>query len=152
MMTSMKISQHTFLFVFGLCIECLASLFIKATIALWYFDFFSIALFFSPFSLSPPPLALCVNGKVRSSTHSRVLDVTLLLLFLQGRMLISPHWSLWATRWMGWWPRYSSRRICIQNPPSMTLFFRLWHSFAEIQHVLLTSFENSLRLVVFLSL
>ncbi len=72
-----------------------------------------LSLFLSILSCSLS-LALCVNGKVRSSTHSRVLDVTSLLVFLQGRMLISSHWSLWATRWMDWWHRYSSRRICIK--------------------------------------
>lgn len=85
-----------------------------------------LSLFLSILS-SSLSLALCVNGKVRSSAHSRVLNVTSpLLLFLQGRMLISSHWSLWATRWMDWWPRYSSRRICVKFQPWMTLFFDLW--------------------------
>lgn len=81
-----------------------------------------LSLFLSILS-SSLSLALCVNGKVRSSTHSRVLDITSpLLLFLQGHMLISSHWSLWATRWMDWWPRYSFRRIYVKFQPWVTLF------------------------------
>lgn len=96
-----------------------------------------LSLFLSILS-SSLSLALCVNGKVRSSTHSRVLDVTsLLLLFVQGRMLISSHWSLWATRWMDWWPRYSSRWIYVKFQPWVTLFFELWPEILWLCNLLL---------------